>query len=213
MLLIFLLIVIIIISVIVEAENGDKNTYTIHYNKVAGSNTSLEYIKDNLSKISYVTGTKSYSIDVDESITSLVLTVKPVDATSSIMIDGKSYVAPYPCTYTKNGMAMGVNSIVITVTAENGNTDTYTVKINRVSTQELITSNQWGHTIDNGDITTIALNKTSLDVKNELDNDNSKLFIYDLSGNEISDTDVVGTGYVVKLIKDATLNGFKDNCS
>ena len=197
------------ISVIVEAENGDKNTYTIHYNKVAGSNTSLEYIKDNLSKISYVTGTKSYSIDVDESITSLVLTVKPVDATSSIMIDGKSYVAPYPCTYTKNGMAMGVNSIVITVTAENGNTDTYTVKINRVSTQELITSNQWGHTIDNGDITTIALNKTSLDVKNELDNDNSKLFIYDLSGNEISDTDVVGTGYVVKLIKDATLNDSK----
>jgi hypothetical protein len=197
------------VSVIVEAANGDKNTYTIHYNKIAGSDTSLEYIKDNLNKINYVSGTKTYSMDVDESITSVVLTVNPTDSTTGIMIDGKNFVSPYPCTYTKNNLAIGSNSVIITVTAENGNTDTYTIKINRVSAQEFITSKQWGHTIENGFIKTIALGKTSLDVKNELDNDNAKLFIYDNNGNEIKDTDLVGTGYVVKLIKDATLNDSK----
>ena len=59
----------------------------------------------------------------------------------------------------------------------------------------------YGHTIDDDYIRTVSDLTTAKDMKDQLDNDNSKLVIYQADGTtEITDTELVGTGCIVKLI-------------
>ena len=75
------------------------------------------------------------------------------------------------------------------------------LNIVKESEDEMITSIEHGHTIENNYIMTVAPSKTVLDVKNELDNDNSKLEVWSVDGSsKLTDTDTVTTGMTVKLV-------------
>ena len=54
-------------------------------------------------------------------------------------------------------------------------------------------------------IKTVACNKTVLELKNQLDNDNAKLQVWTADETaQLNDSDIVGTGTIVKLIVDDT---------
>src|SRR5574344_1921320 len=194
-----------IIGVQVTAEDGvTVNNYQISYTKIASSDAYLSNIVDNLSKItSYSKTTLEYNIEVESTINTVTFTFTAEDSNASIMVGGTTHSSPYM--YTTNALSVGNNTITIVVTAEDGTTLTYTININKIGTSEVITSNKYGHKITDGMITTVELNKTDKDIKDELDNDYSELQLWDASdSNELPDTTLAATGQIVKLIKNGS---------
>ena len=191
-----------VIGVTVTAEDGTSTkTYQITYTRTPSSNVYLESIVDSLSKITGFNKTKSeYSINVDTTVSTLRMTLTTEDKTSTISIG--SDTRTHQWVYTTPTLAGGANTVTIIVTAENGDTKTYTVTINKEGAAELITSKTFGHKIEDGMIKSAILDETLLDLKNQLDNDNSKLQIWDASeANEITTlTTKVATGQIVKLV-------------
>ena len=89
----------------------------------------------------------------------------------------------------------------IKIKVQGGNdTNIYTVTILNQSTEK-ITSYIYGHDISDGMIKTVKINTTSNELKDQLDNDNSKLKIYKSDGvTECGAEDDLATGMIVKLI-------------
>lgn len=204
-----------VIIVDVTAEDGSKTSYEISYRKDAASeNFYLESLvvgratlKEPFDKL-----TSKYTTTIPETQNSIDLTLVPEDANATITVDGDAYVNGTKI--TKN-IAKGTNTINVIVTAENGFTKTYQVIVTRSdssspvtppgpddpSEDEKITSKVFGHTIDDDYIRTVAEGATALDMKDQLDNDNSKLEIWSADdSSKINDNDIVGTGMIVKLI-------------
>ena len=100
-------------------------------------------------------------------------------------------------------LSPGNNKLQIVVIPEsNTPVNVYEININREK-DEQITSFEFGHTIENGYIKTGILNETGLDLKNELDNRNEHLQIWNSDETvQISDSEKIATGYIVKLIVD-----------
>lgn len=77
--------------------------------------------------------------------------------------------------------------------------EVYTVTI--TDAPQVITSVAYGHTITDDYITTVALNTTGIGLKNQLDNANEYLEIWDANNqNRIDDSSNLSTGMIVKLI-------------
>lgn len=71
----------------------------------------------------------------------------------------------------------------------------------KANISEVITSVKYGHTIANGYIKTVKVNTTALELKDQLDNPNEYLEIVNSDETSvISDSDIVATGYIVKLM-------------
>ena len=139
----------------------------------------------------------------DNDKNSIDITATPEHSGATIAINGDAYTAGSAKTF--DNLTVGETTINIVVTAEDGSSETYVVKVNRadVVVDEKITSVTFGHTIDDDYIRTVSDKTTGKDMKDQLDNDNSKLIIYQADGaTEVTDTDLVGTGYIVKLIID-----------
>lgn len=77
----------------------------------------------------------------------------------------------------------------------------YTVSILKQS-NEKITSKVYGHDISDEMIKTVKIDTSANDLKDQLDNDNSKLKIYEEDGKTEYTGNSVGTGMIVKLIED-----------
>ena len=190
-----------IIGVTVTAENGDTKTYQITYTRTPSSNVYLESMVDPLGKITDFNKTKvAYSINVDSTVSTMRITLTTEEKTSSITIGGETKVHQW--IYTTPTLVGGANTVNILITAENGATKTYTLVINKEGASELITSRTFGHDISDGMIKSAILGNTILDLKNQLDNDNSKLQIWDANEtSEITDSSKkVATGQIVKLV-------------
>ena len=190
-----------LINVHVVAENGvDAKNYQISYTKTASDNSYLASMVDSTRKISFNKTKQDYTIDVDATVNSLTLTLTTEEEHATIGIS--SAVRTHQWAYEVTGIKGGTNRVVIIITAENGDTRTYTLTINKEGSSELITSVVFGHTIENGMIKTARLDETLLDLKNELDNENSKLQIWNATETvEITDLSTpVATGMIVKLI-------------
>ena len=76
----------------------------------------------------------------------------------------------------------------------------YTVSILRQS-NEKITSKVYGHDISDEMIKTVKIDTTPNNLKDQLDNDNAKLKIYESDGTTEYTGNSVGTGMIVKLIE------------
>lgn len=204
------------IVVEVTAEDGSKTNYEINYRKAAPSENfyleSLEVGRASLNeKFDKLTG--KYTINIPETQSSIDLTLVPEDANSTITVNGEDYVNGTKI--TKN-ISKGTSTINIIVTSESGFTKAYQITVTREdnsgpvnppdnpddpSQDEKITSKVFGHTIDDDYIRTVAEGATAIDMKDQLDNDNSKLEIWSADdSSKINDGDVVGTGMIVKLI-------------
>lgn len=91
------------------------------------------------------------------------------------------------------------NVIKIKVT---GSKETTVYKITLLKqSEEKITSTKYGHVISDGIIRTVTEKTSSEELKNQLDNDNSKLKIFKEDGITPYEGDRLATGYIIKLIE------------
>ena len=203
------------IIVRVTAENEDTKDYKVKYTKNPSSNAYLSNIVDSASKITdFVKTTTEYTVTVDKDTESITLNLTAEDAKSTISIGEVSGVSTLE--FTKSDLVTGNNEITIIVTAEDETTkETYTVTVVRESDEEFITSEEYKHVIADKMIKTVKLNTTVLELKNQLDNDNSKLEVWTPGpngsidgGTKLSDGDKVATGYIVKLIVNGELKDY-----
>lgn len=112
------------ISVVVTAPSGDKKTYTITVNRedTRSKNNNLASIKLSTGTLSpsFSSGRTTYNVSVPFDVNSIKVDATAEDAKSKISVSGGS-----------NLKAGAVTNITIKVTAENGSTKTYTVKVTR----------------------------------------------------------------------------------
>jgi len=107
----------------------------------------------------------------------------------------------------------GNTEVLILVTAENGNVVTYKVTvIKEADPASTITSVEYGHTITNGNIRTVKLGTTGIEMKDQLDNENEYLEIWTADETEqVSDSDPLATGMIVKLMVDGVERHLRPN--
>lgn len=190
------------ISIQVRAEDGTTKDYVVTYNKQADDNNFL-------SDLSVTPGTLNNAFDknlgnyevvehLDANTDEIIIRAVKESPNATITINGEEYTSG--TNKTIQGLNPGRNTISIVVKAESESIKTYQVVVIRDSNLEQITSEQFGHTIADGYIKTVADLQTVTDLKNQLDNDNSKLQVWSADNTTmLGDSDRVGTGMIVKL--------------
>ena len=189
-----------VITVKVTAQDGSVGTYTITVNREADDNNDLKSLEVEGYDITptFDPDTTEYTLEVPEDVDSITVNAEPDADTATVEGTGSHDLQP------------GENTITVTVTAEDGTEKTYTIKVTKEESDEKITSEVYGHEIDDTYILTGNLNAKGINMKDELDNDNEKLTITlpatrDDDGNiieegePISDNDYIATGYEVVL--------------
>ena len=194
------------IYVNVTAEDGHTfKSYSITYRKKASTNNKLSSVTLDNATLAFDPDTTSYNVDVDTDTKNMVATILVDDPKVTLKIGDTTYEAPNNSAiiYNLPTLSPGNNKLQIVVIPEsNTPVNVYEININREK-DEQITSIEFGHTIENGYIKTGILNETGLDLKNELDNRNEHLQIWNSDETvQISDSDKIATGYIVKLIVD-----------
>ena len=189
------------ITVQVTAEDGKTvKNYKITYSKQASSNAYLSDLRVSSGELSFNKTKYSYIVNIDSDVNKIDLTSVLEDNKSNMKINGTTYTSPH--TYTISPLEVGNTEVVILVTAEDGTFLTYKVTfVKKANISEVITSVKYGHTIANGYIKTVKVNTTALELKDQLDNPNEYLEIVNSDETSvISDSDIVATGYIVKLM-------------
>ena len=189
------------ITVQVTAEDGKTvKNYKITYSKQASSNAYLSDLRVSSGELSFNKTKYSYIVNIDSDVNKVDLTSVLEDNKSNMKINGTAYTSPH--TYTISPLEVGNTEVVILVTAEDGTFLTYKVTfVKKANISEVITSVKYGHTIANGYIKTVKVNTTALELKDQLDNPNEYLEIVNSDETSvISDSDIVATGYIVKLM-------------
>ena len=197
---------------VIAEDNTTKKEYMIAYTKTPSTNAYLSSITVSKGTLTPEFGKEvyEYTVDLTNDIDAIDIIATSEHSGATITINGETYVSGDTKAFTN--LPVGETSVTIVVTAEDGSNETYVVKVNRadVVVDEKITSVTYGHTIDDDYIRTVADKTTAKDLKDQLDNENSKLYIYQSDGTtEVADTDLIGTGYIVKLIIDGVENDAK----
>ena len=186
------------ILVQVIAEDGTPRNYTITYTKNPSSNAELSNIADSTHKITYVKTQSTYEYNVSKDVDTITYQLTAEDPKTTITVGSQS--AKGSLLFSKSGLVAGRNEITINTTAEDGTKLTYSIIINKEAESEIITSVEYGHTIADGMIKTVGL-VTVGDLKNQLDNDNSKLEVWSEDDTtKLDDSANAATGQIVKLI-------------
>ena len=198
-----------IVTILVTALNGDTKTYNIHYRKNASSDATLSNIVVSTGTLtpSFQSNILGYDVTVPEGTTSLSITATLNDPKSTLTVGGVNRTSPYVHTLTNLGN--GNVRVTFLVTAEDGTILEYYVNVNDGSGKELITSSV--HQIEtrtNKLIKTVKVGTTIGDLlTNEIDNDKAKLSVWTEDGTtQLSDSDVVATGQLIKLVVNGELN-------
>ena len=189
------------ITVQVTAEDGKTvKNYKITYSKQASSNAYLSDLRVSSGELNFNKTKYSYIVNIDSDVNKVDLTSVLEDNKSNMKINGTTYTSPH--TYTISPLEVGNTEVVILVTAEDGTFLTYKVTfVKKANISEVITSVKYGHTIANGYIKTVKVNTTAFELKDQLDNPNEYLEIVNSDETSvISDSDIVATGYIVKLM-------------
>lgn len=112
------------ISVVVTAPSGDKKTYTITVNRedTRSKNNNLSSIKLSTGTLSpsFSSGRTTYNVSVPFDVSNIKVDATAEDSKSKVTINGGSSLK-----------AGAVTNVTIKVTAENGSTKTYIVKVTR----------------------------------------------------------------------------------
>ena len=195
------------IVITVQAQDGTPNQYVIHVNRELNDNNYLASLTvEGFTFTEAFEKTKqSYQVVVPANTTSV-----NVSATTEVTTSTPSGDLGDVTLNTTDEPTV----IVVSVTSQKGNIRNYQITVTKENSEpeiEYITSVQYGHIIADGMIKDIKSLITPETLKDQLDNENSKLHIYKTNEDteEIDDTANVGTGYVVKLIKDGVLNDSK----
>ena len=189
-------------EVVVTAQDGvTKGTYTIKVTREADTNNNLKSLEIEGQEITpaFDKDTTSYTLTVPSDVDKIKVNAESESDAATVDGTGEHELQP------------GENTVEVKVTAEDGTEKTYTIVVTKEEDEdEKITSIEYGHEMDDTYIYTGNLNAKAINLKDELDNDNEKLVVTlpsteDEDGNivdgeEISDSDYIGSGYVVKLM-------------
>ena len=191
------------ITVQVTAEDGTTiKNYKITYEKEASTNAYLSNILVSEGNLTFNKNTFLYTVNVDRTVSSIDITAITEDNSAIIIMNGTTYTSPH--TLTLSPLMSGNTEVIILVTSENGTVLTYKINVNKeADPASTITSIQFGHTIMNNYIRTVKLNTTGQEMKNQLDNENEYLEIWDATETrKINDDEKLATGMIVKLVID-----------
>lgn len=119
------------IAVKVKAENGTVKTYTITVNRkdIRSADSTLKSLSVNPAIINFDKNTLTYNTTVTYEVSSVNLVYEVNDAKAKAVVTGK------------NDLVVGVNKILIKVTAENGSSTVYTINITRQKEGEKVLNN------------------------------------------------------------------------
>lgn len=108
-------------NIVVTAENGSKKTYTINVNKpdLRSKNNNLKTLTIDQGTITFDKNTTSYLIKVEHEINEVNISATAEDSKATVGGIGKKTLSNY------------ANEFKIVVTAENGATKTYIIKVAR----------------------------------------------------------------------------------
>lgn len=187
------------IQISVTAEDGSTKNYTINVLREKESVVTLDNIQVSSGVLSptFKKEITDYIAYIGDGATDMVITPIITDPLSkvSISLDDSEY--------------QDINSITIDdVTKEStvkikvendGKTNIYTVAV-LTQSSEKITSDIYGHVIEDGMIKTVLIDTTADQLKDQLDNDNEKLKIYLNDGTTEYTGNNIATGMIVKLI-------------
>lgn len=179
-----------VFEIISTDDNGSENKYRVVVNRGSVQSPYLNYLQvDNYDmNEEFNKENLDYTMNIYNDITSLDVIAVPEDKNATVTITGNT------------NMVFGENTISIVVTDEMQNTKTYNIKVTIGNSK--ITSDV--HTIGETYIETIVESQTASEVKSQMTNPSEYLKIYNIDGTELLDTDVVGTGCLIKLIINGT---------
>ena len=180
-----------VITVKVTAQDGSVGTYTITVTREADDNNDLKSLEVEGYDITptFDPDTTEYTLEVPEDVDSITVNAEPDADTATVEGTGSHDLQP------------GENTITVTVTAEDGTEKTYTITVTKEESDEKITSIEYGHIIEDHMIKTVEYKSLPEDLRNQLDNENWKLHIFDKDDQaEIDEEAKLGTGMIIKLI-------------
>jgi gliding motility-associated-like protein len=126
-----------IINTAVTAQDGVTIiTYSVTINRAGSSNANLSNLVLNSASLSpsFTSSTTNYTATVANNITSITLTPTMADANAAISITGIAVASGNAS--AGQPLAVGVNNIPVTVTAQDGTIKTYTVTVTRLRSSD-----------------------------------------------------------------------------
>ena len=180
------------IIVTVKAQDGTEGTYTITVTREADSNNDLKSLEVEGYTLDpeFNKDTTNYAIEVPKDVDSIVVNAEPESDYATVTVEGADNLQP------------GENTVTVTVKAEDGTEKVYTITVTKEEEpeeDEKITSSI--RTIADGFIKDVVYKSLPEQLKDECDNENWKLHIF-ADEEEVSEDQKLGTGMVIKLIKD-----------
>jgi gliding motility-associated-like protein len=129
-----------IINTVVSAQDGvTAITYTVDVNRAASANNNLSALTISSGSLSPVfsSGTLNYAATVANTVTTISFTPVVADPTATVTINGAA--ATSGSVSTGILLNVGANTITISVTAQNGSVNNYTVIVTKLGLPETIT--------------------------------------------------------------------------
>lgn len=189
------------IALAVTAEDGTTKVYTINVvrdNEILPTLNNIEVTNGILSP-TFNSETVNYVAYLSEDAKDITITPTIGNALNKMMISLNDGEYQDIGSITIDDLSKGN---VVKIKVEGTTKDRiYTVSILKQSIEK-ITSEEYGHDISDEMIKTVEIGVSPNDLKNQLDNDNSKLKIYGEDGKTEYTGNSVGTGMIVKLIED-----------
>ena len=193
-----------LINIVVKSESGTENTYTINVIRAKSSNNYLSDLKVNGQTVTDFNKEKlEYTLDdVKGDVSSIEVSATAEDTKASVSGTGNK------------SLSTGDNSIEVVVTAEDGSTKTYTIKVKKLSNDIAlksltVTSNPMGTLTPSFASTTYAYtynydsSVTSLNVTATTNNTNAKVGIIDSDSSDIMTSTI---GSAAKTFNSSTKN-------
>ncbi len=180
------------IRVKVTAQDGTEGYYTITVDRAADDNNDLKALEVENYTLDpeFDPNVTGYSITVPYDEDGVTVNATPDDDTAEVTVEGNDNLQP------------GENTITVTVKADDGSEKVYTITVTKEQEpedDEKITSQI--RLIEEGFIKDVVYKSLPEQLKDECDNENWKLHIF-AEDEEVSEDQKLGTGMVIKLIKD-----------
>ncbi|WMT92720.1 cadherin-like beta sandwich domain-containing protein [Pelagibacterium sp. H642] len=120
-----------LVAIVVTAEDGSTQTYTVTVTRAASANSDLAglTVSDGTLAPAFAASTFAYTVAVGNDVTEINFTPTVDDGTASVTVNGQAVASD--ATSQNVRLDVGTNTVTIVVTAEDGSTQTYTVKIDR----------------------------------------------------------------------------------
>ncbi|QMV41907.1 cadherin-like beta sandwich domain-containing protein [Cohnella cholangitidis] len=133
------------ITIVVTAQNGTTNTYTVTVAREASGDANLSGLTLSSGTLSpaFAPGTTSYTASVTNSVYSIAIMPTMANVTATVTVNGQTLTAGA----VSVDLNVGSNTITIVVTAQNGTTKTYTVTVTRAASDD---ANLSGLTLSSG---------------------------------------------------------------